>query len=70
MLLREAVLEGLGVRQRPATVVTPVGEVGRIGDWAARPVPVSPGYVASVVVRTPMDEVELIVRDMTLREVR
>jgi hypothetical protein len=69
---KEAVLKGLGVslRQRAATVVTPVGEAGRIGEWEVRSVPVQPGYVASVVVRTPMDEVELVVRDMPLRETR
>jgi 4'-phosphopantetheinyl transferase len=69
---KEAVLKGLGVglHRRPVTVVTPVTETGRIGDWAVRPVPVAPGHVASVAVRTPLDEVGLVVRDMTVGEIR
>jgi 4'-phosphopantetheinyl transferase len=65
---KEAVLKGLGLglRRRPSTVVTPMARVGRIGDWVIRPVPVPPNYVATVVVRTPMDDVGLVIRDMTV----
>lgn len=69
---KEAVLKGLGVglRRPPATVVTPVAETGRIGDWAVQPVPVPVGHVASIVVRTDLDEVPLVVRDSTVGEIR
>ena len=69
---KEAVLKGLGLglHQRPATVVTPLAQAGRIGDWVARPVPVLPGYVATVVIRTPLDEIGLVIRDMTVGEIR
>lgn len=65
---KEAVLKGLGLglRQRPSTVVTPMAEIGRIGDWVTHPVPVPANYIATVVVRTPMDDVRLVIRDMTV----
>lgn len=69
---KEAVLKGLGLglRQSPVTVGTPVAPAGRIGEWWAAPVAVRSGYVASVVTRTPQDEVDLVVRDMTVGETR
>jgi 4'-phosphopantetheinyl transferase len=69
---KEAVLKGLGLglRQRPATVVTPMAEAGRVGEWVIRPVPVPPGHVASVAIRTRLDEIGLVIRDMTVGEIR
>ena len=69
---KEAVLKGLGVglRRPPVTVVTPVAERGRIGEWAVRPVPVPPGHVASIVVRTPLDDIALVVEDLTVGDLR
>ncbi|WP_167761877.1 4'-phosphopantetheinyl transferase superfamily protein [Blastococcus sp. CT_GayMR19] len=67
---KEAVLKGLGLglRQAPVTVATPVAPAGRIGEWWTAPVAVRPGHVASVVIRTPQDEVDLVVRDMIVGE--
>lgn len=69
---KEAVLKGVGIglHRRPVTVVTPVAESGRIGDWAVRTVPVPAGHVASIAVRTPLDEIALVVRDLTVGEIR
>ena len=69
---KEAVLKGVGIglHRRPVTVVTPVAESGRIGDWAVRMVPVPAGHVASIAVRTPLDEIALVVRDLTVGEIR
>ena len=69
---KEAVLKGVGIglHRRPVTVVTPVAETGRIGDWAVRTVPVPAGSVASIAVRTPLDEIALVVRDLTVGDIR
>lgn len=69
---KEAVLKGLGVglRRAPVTVVTPVAERGRIGEWAVLPVPLAAGHLASVVVRTPLDEIALVVEDLTVGDLR
>jgi 4'-phosphopantetheinyl transferase len=68
---KEAVLKGLGVglHRRPVTVLTPVAENGRIGDWAVRSVPVPTGHVASIAVRTPLDEIALVVWDLTVGDI-
>ena len=68
---KEAVLKGLGLglRRHPATVVTPMAAAGRVGDWVLRPVRVRPGHVATVAVRTALDEVGLVIRDMTMGEI-
>ena len=68
---KEAVLKGLGLglRRHPATVVTPMAAAGRVGDWFLRRVRVRPGHVATVAVRTPLDEVGLVIRDMTMGEI-
>ena len=58
-----------GLRQHPDTVVTPMAEAGRLGDWVLRPVRVRPGHVATVAVRTALDEVGLVIRDMTMGEI-
>lgn len=67
---KEAVLKGLGLglRGAPVTVTTPVAAGGRIGEWWAAAVPVPAGHVASVVVRTPQDEIDLVVRDLIVGE--
>ena len=69
---KEAVLKGvgLGLRQAPVTVATPVAAGGRIGEWWAAPVPVPEAFVASVVVRTPQDEIDLVVQDMIVGETK
>lgn len=69
---KEAVLKGLGLglRQAPVTVDTPIAPAGRIGEWWAAPVAVPSGFVASVVSRTPQDEVDLVVRDVIVGETR
>jgi 4'-phosphopantetheinyl transferase len=69
---KEAVLKGLGIglHRRPVSVVTPVAESGRIGDWAVRSVPVPTGHVASICVRSPLHEIALVVRDLTVGDIR
>lgn len=49
---KEAVLkgQGVGLRRSPVTVVTPVSDTGRVGDWWLVPVPVATGHLASLAV--------------------
>jgi 4'-phosphopantetheinyl transferase len=69
---KEAVLKGLGVglRQSPATVGTPVADAGRCGDWSLSAVGVPPGYVGSLAVRAPSFLAEVPVVELTASGVR
>ena len=51
---KEAVLKGRGdgLRHPPRAVVTPVAPAGRSDGWCLAPVPVPPGFVASLAVRS------------------
>jgi 4'-phosphopantetheinyl transferase len=50
---KEAVLKGLGVglRQAPVSVVTPVAECGWVDDWWLTPLPVPAPHVATLAVQ-------------------
>jgi 4'-phosphopantetheinyl transferase len=65
---KEAVLKGLGLglRQHPATVPTPVADAGQVGQWWVAPVPVAAGHVAAVALRTPLDGFDALIEDMTV----
>jgi 4'-phosphopantetheinyl transferase len=67
---KEAVLKGLGVglNRHPRTVRTPMAVTGRVGEWWTVPVPVATGHVASAAIRTELDDVTLVVEDMTVGE--
>jgi 4'-phosphopantetheinyl transferase len=67
---KEAVLKGLGVGldRHPRTVATPMAATGRVGEWWTVPVPVATGHVASAAIRTELDDVTLLVEDMTVGE--
>lgn len=69
---KEAVLKGsgTGLRTSPATVVTPIADRGRVGEWRLAPVPVPTGWVASLAVRSPVPLTDVPVTVMTPGELR
>jgi 4'-phosphopantetheinyl transferase len=69
---KEAVVKGLGLglHRHPRTVRTPMAASGRIGEWWIVPVPVATGHVASAALHTSLDDVALVIEDMTVGALR
>ncbi|MGY1774422.1 4'-phosphopantetheinyl transferase family protein [Geodermatophilus sp. SYSU D00804] len=54
---KEAVVKarGTGIRRSPVDLATPVADRGQVGGLHVSPVPVRPGYVASLATSVPLD---------------